>query len=387
MTPERLEYLLDRYRNGILKDPEWDELRLGLIQGGDDTTVRDNIEDVLRYGVDSELWNEERSKEIWAGISRETTPWYTRPLYQVTAVAACLLLAVGTFLLRSSGRRVPGQQTAKVMQPAVKRHNVAMLTLGDGTRIALDSASNGVLAQQGSAKILKAADGRLEYEKGMRADGNVVYNTVETPRGGVYQVTLSDGTEVWLNAVSSIRYPSEFTGDNREVELTGEAYFDVAKGVKPFRVKTSGMEVRVLGTAFNLMAYQDENSVQTTLVSGAVSVTDGKGERKLEPGEQADWKPGAPAPTVSKPDLEGVLGWKDGEFRFRKTNIASIMRQISRWYDVDVRYEGETPDFRFTGIVSRKEYVNQLLDALELTGEIHFKTDGKTITVFKGRQK
>jgi transmembrane sensor len=211
------------------------------------------------------------------------------------------------------------------------------------------------------------------------------YNTLSTPRGGQYQVVLPDGTKAWLNSASSLKYPTVFDGKTRNVELRGEAYFEVAKNSRsPFTVNTSDMQVVVLGTAFNLMAYADEGAVRTTLVNGVVRLLSHKGAQMIKPGEQGSLDKREEQFTVSRPDLDEVLAWKDGEFKFSGQTIQTIMRQMVRWYDVDIEYQGVPPDIRFNGDISSKQNASALLDILETTRAVHFKIEGRKIIVIPG---
>lgn len=262
-------------------------------------------------------------------------------------------------------------------------NNEATLTLADGSSIMLDQAGAGDLATQGNVKIIKLDSGSLAYKGTAKDDAG--FNTLTTPRGGQFQITLSDGTKVWLNAASSIQYPAAFTRNTRTVHLTGEAYFEVAKNSQqPFEVKTDKMNVRVLGTAFNIMAYNDEAETRTTLVNGAVNTVSGTSVIPLAPGQQAVTAISGRISKAMHPNMESVLAWKNGEFRFDGANITTIMRQVARWYDVEIVYEGKMPANEFYGVVSRKEDVQQLLDGLEIPGNVHFKTEGRIITVMAG---
>lgn len=207
------------------------------------------------------------------------------------------------------------------------------------------------------------------------------YNLIETPRAGQYQINLPDGTKVWLNAASSLRYPSRFSGSKRIVALTGEGYFEVAKNKQhPFVVKTDRQEVQVLGTHFNINSYTDESSTNTTLVEGSVRVTtlDGK-NRLLKPGEQSQLK--GDEIEVSDVDTENVLSWKNGDFVFKGDDFKSIMRKISRWYDVEVIYQGDFDDLKFGGYISRTKNISSVLSIMESTGKVHFNIKDKRITV------
>jgi len=298
-----------------------------------------------------------------------------RSWFKYAAAAAIFLL-----LLAVSWEWNTRKRTRTITQDIQLHHGTArpVLILGDGTRIAPDSAANGAIAQQGSAQVIKLANGQLAYKQISQKNTGLVYNTMQTPNGCLYQLILPDGSHVWLNAASSLRYPSAFPDDKRMVEVSGEAYFDIAKDEKkPFIVTAKGMEVQVLGTAFNIMAYTDEDAVKTTLVQGAVKINAG---RILHPGEQAVLRTSGEL-LVSKPDMEEILGWKNGEFNFKETNISTIMRQVSRWYDVEVKYEGDMSGIELSGIVARTATISQLLKALELTKIVRFKIQGRTITV------
>jgi ferric-dicitrate binding protein FerR (iron transport regulator) len=241
--------------------------------------------------------------------------------------------------------------------------------------------------------VIKLKNGQLSYQTAasdkLQAASPVTYNTLSTPRGGQYQLTLPDGSKVWLNAASSIHYPTAFTGKERSVEITGEAYFEVAKDpYKPFRVVSlaaagnSPLEIKVLGTHFNVNAYEDEASISTSLLEGKLSIN---GSRPLAAGEQAVIVRGPSGAAkairiVNVPDIEGSIAWKEGLFNFNQENISSIMRQLSRWYDVEVAFEGPLPKDQFTAIISRNNNISQVLKMLEATNRIHFKIDRKKIT-------
>ena len=268
-----------------------------------------------------------------------------------------------------------------------------MLTLANGSTIILDSAHDGTLAQQGTTKIIKLDGGALAYRAATDSRGQTTeqtgYNTIATPRGGQYRIILPDGSKVWLNAASSLRFPAAFAGNERTVELTGEAYFEIAKNAeKPFHVRvpsggTDGkdMDVEVLGTSFNVMAYANEEKIHTTLLEGKVKVKQGALAENLSPGREAIVDQATHAMEVADGNIEQAVAWKDGLFRFKETDIRELMRQVERWYDVDVVYRTTRGDQDFTGVVSRNKNVSILLHMLELTGTVHFKIEGKRIIV------
>jgi len=306
------------------------------------------------------------------------------------AAAALLLLAAGTYMWRTSGPDktsiVSSQQTALPLKDLVPGGDKAVLTLGDGTNIVLDSLHTGIFTQQGAATISKSASGALVYQyQSAQSRQPLVYNTMNTPRGGQYRLTLPDGSEAYLNATSSIRFPTSFSGRERRVEITGEAYFEVAKNpAMPFIVSAKGMEVKVLGTHFNVNAYADESAARTTLFEGAVQIKTNNSTQFLSPGQQGIVNAANSITVDKQADTASALAWKKGLFRFNNTDLETIMRQVSRWYDVDINYKISTGGLHFSGVVSRKKNVSELLKIMELTGLVNFKIEGKTITVLPG---
>lgn len=266
--------------------------------------------------------------------------------------------------------------------------NKAYLTLANGKRIILTDSKNGTLAAQNGVQITKTDDGQLVYTVvGNKSSSTNDYNTIETPRGGQYQIRLPDGTNVWLNAASSLKYPSIFEGKERKVELKGEAYFEVSKNKKmPFRVITSTQTIEVLGTHFNVKGYLEEADTKTTLLEGSVKVlsTHSTNGVVIKPGEQAQAKnDGVDQINIVNADIEEVMAWKNNYFRFNSENIQSVMRKISRWYDVDVEYDGAISNEEFNGTISRTKNIAQVLRMLEDTKGVHFKIEGRRIVVMK----
>jgi hypothetical protein len=262
-------------------------------------------------------------------------------------------------------------------------NNKAILTLENGAKLVLDSAKIGTLAKKGKISIRKTKDGQLIYavDRGNDAATNepITYNTITTPRGGQYQVILPDGTKVWLNAASSLKFPTAFASNQRSVELIGEAYFEVTKNTaKPFMVKVDKMQVKVLGTHFNIMAYSDEAEIKTTLLEGAIQLNNGSKRNFLKPGQQGIVKDDNVQ--VIDADTDEAIAWKNGFFEFRRVSIQDIMKQLSRWYDTEVTYEGKIPDDEFVGKIERNVKLSQVLHILELN-HVHFKIENKKITV------
>ena len=300
------------------------------------------------------------------------------------AVAAVLLLmVVGIWIFNrepSNGSRETAV-TPKVQQDIRPGKDGAILTLADGRQIELESASNGSLAQQGASNIKKEGNQVVYHQQNKTPE--VLYNTMSTPKGRQYALVLSDGSKVWLNAASSIRFPTAFTGDTRGVEITGEAYFEVAHNPgKPFIVSVNNMRVEVLGTHFNINAYSDEESIKTTLLQGSVKVSKGEKMVLLHPGQQAQSSLTLAAIRVAhEVNLEEVMAWKNGYFSFHNADIQTVMRQLARWYDVTVEYKGAVPERVFEGEMQRDLMLSQALKILE-KNRVHFRVEGKKIVVF-----
>lgn len=309
--------------------------------------------------------------------------------YYKYLAAAVLLLVLSSGLFFYLEKEVQFQHTdplKSAQNDFVPGGNKAVLTLADGSKIFLTDHENGEIAKQAGLKITKTKDGMLVYEVSGAGQSSVVpvYNTISTPRGGQYQVNLSDGTKVWLNAASSIKFPTTFAkATQRKVELTGEAYFEVIKDkTKPFFVASADQQIEVLGTHFNVNAYQDEGSTKTTLLEGSVKVFKaGHNDSKtLVPGEQAVVDPKTASITLKSVDLEGAIAWKKGFFQFKGDDVATVMRQLSRWYDVEVEYEGKIPQRALTGEIDRNVKASQVLDILKYA-DIHYHIQGRKIII------
>ena len=305
-------------------------------------------------------------------------------MYWLAAASVVLLLSVGLLILKNSvpAKRIFTKNIHNKKYEIKPGGNKAILTLADGSTVNLDDSAEGNISQQGLATVNKTGNGKLVYNlKGKQPAGQALYNIATTPRGGQYQLVLSDGTKVWLNAASSIKFPVAFAGKERHVELTGEAYFEVAKNKNmPFTIAAKGGVIEVLGTHFNVSAYADEKHMVTTLLEGAVKLKkDGK-DALLKPGQQAITADGESGYKVSDVNTDAAVAWKNGYFVFDNENIQSIMKKVSRWYDVDITYKEGVADQSFGGTVSRFSNVSELLKMLELTGTIHFTTEGRVIT-------
>jgi ferric-dicitrate binding protein FerR (iron transport regulator) len=306
--------------------------------------------------------------------------YYARWIAAATTLVAVSLTSLYFWNARKS------HQAATYASPVAMSHNdllpggnKATLLLGDGSTVNLEAAQNGVIRKVAGTLIDKQ-DGQLRYNVSA-ADLVPEMNTIQTPRGGQYRVILPDGTKVWLNAASSLTYPTAFTGVGREVQLKGEAYFEVAdKKDKPFKVMVGNMQVNVLGTHFNVMAYEDENVIKTTLLEGAVTVTNGGASHLLKPGQEGRLDRSSDAFRLLNVDPEEAVAWKNGVFQFGGAPIETVMREIVRWYDVDVEYQGRTNE-HFRGSISRSVNASEVFKMLELTGAVHFTIDKKKIIV------
>lgn len=296
------------------------------------------------------------------------------------AASVIFVLCIGAYYLLED-RNEPQQPavviTASQIQPG---RDGAILTLADGSQLSLDSVKNGIIALQDGVTA-KVVNGALVYEGN---GSKIQYNTMSTPKGRQYHLTLPDGTKVWLNAASSIKYPTVFTGGERKVQISGEAYFEVAKNSShPFRVAVdNGIHIDVLGTSFNLNAYQDDHNSYITLIDGAVRVTAAQAGNStiLKPAQQAVLTDGTVLSVNNNVDVEKVMAWKNGVFNFENASLEYVMKEIERWYDVDVVYKNGIPDIKFWGKITKDVSLSGILIALEKT-KVHFKLENKRTLV------
>jgi len=395
---ERLAYLIRRATSHSATDAELEELT-GLLKadttGGLASEIAAQLEaelPVADTAYDKDYWDHIATKILLSDRPQETvpsTPLKVRRLHgwrwvAAATVAALLSVAAWQWSQRqASTRTAPAITSRSFKSDIAPGGNRAILTLADGTQIPLDSAGAGQLAQQGNTNIIKLDSGQLAYHSATGStSAALLYNTIATPRGGQFRITLPDGTQVWLNASSSLRYPTSFTGRERRVELSGEAYFEVAKNAgMPFRIASKEMEVEVLGTHFNVMAYDDEAVLKTTLLEGAVKVTRNGSSRQLQPGQQARvYRESGGMDVLQDANTEEAVAWKNGFIQFEGQDIKTAMRMLARWYNVEVDYRGTVPA-HFRGIIPRNVPVSQVLKMMELTGEVHFTIEGNRIIV------
>ncbi|MEO6357780.1 MAG: FecR domain-containing protein [Ferruginibacter sp.] len=394
MSQSRLAWLFKVYFEETATAEERDELMQLMMLRENDAEVQSLISETWQnFKAPGQQFTKEQSEDMLANIlatGKAASPvvnhnknYFFIP-GRVAAAAVILVAVMGTwFWLKSKPVSHPVAQVQKSSTPKTviaAGGNKAVLTLADGSVIILDTTRQGELTKQGNTKVVRLNAATLAYNAGAPSNPDVVYNTLATPVGGQYQLILPDGSKVWLNASSSIHFPTIFKGKERQVSVTGEAYFEVAKNAAmPFKITVKDMEVEVLGTHFDIMAYDDENSINTTLLEGSVKVSEGGAVKMLAPGQQSlvD-KTGTIK--IDEADVEAVMAWKNGWFQFNSADIQTVMRQISRWYDVEVAYEGKIPAGHFTGAVSRNNDISQVLKIMQ-EGGVRFKIEGRKLIV------
>ncbi|WP_343616629.1 FecR domain-containing protein [Flavobacterium sp.] len=370
--------LLQKYQNGTLSDEDRDKLDAWYLHKASNTNSQLNeyeLEDSYQY-LKSTLPLQQETKVIglWSRIA--------------VAASIVVLLGAGIFYVTAPTEQ-PVEVVAKPKEIA-PGGNRGILTLSNGKQIVLsDISAKDTIAKEGQENevtIKMSADGVITYVVNPNAveekNGEDAFNTLSTPTGGQYNIVLADGTKVFLNAVSSIRYPTQFNGDQRIVELEGEAYFEVAKNKnQPFIVKSADQAIKVLGTHFNVHAYDNEPIIKTTLLEGSVAVTYQNQKTILKPGQQSNVTANSNKITVREVDTEAAIAWKNGRFKFDNADLKSVMKQLERWYGIKVEYRGDVSDVRFNGGTFRNKNLSEVLKVLELSN-IKFKVEGKTIIVY-----
>ncbi|MBO9682945.1 MAG: FecR domain-containing protein [Flavisolibacter sp.] len=411
VDPNRLDFLLEKFSQNEVSEAEFEELCELINDHENEPAIKGILQQGLHNAPFARLDQTKMDKMLSKVLLTESKP--VRRLYPfrriAAAAAAIIVLVLGAgawygFFNHKKGNEVAVSNPALPTDVKAPATNRAMVTLANGQSVYLDSVNNGQLALQGNVKLVKLANGQIAYSAlqqgfdGAQPDkgGNeLVYNTLTNPRGSkVIDMTLSDGSRVWLNAGSSVTYPVAFVGKERKVSITGEAYFEVAHDAdKPFKVGKGGMEVTVLGTHFNVNAYDDEQAIKLTLLEGSVRVTLGqgfggaqpdKGDRPsliIAPGQQAVLRQAQDdIHVVNDVDVDGVMAWKNGYFQFSGSDVPTVMRQIARWYDVDVSYEGQIPERRFAGQMDRHANLSKVLRILE-ESNVHFRLEGRKLIV------
>jgi ferric-dicitrate binding protein FerR (iron transport regulator) len=390
LNPEHVKNLFHRYVSGIASEQEQHELMKLIIDNEGDDTIKQLIAEQLESydeGHTHTIASIEQSKadQLFQKIMRErqvpSEPEIPRigmrnAWLKWSAAAAVILLISGLtyqYLKPVNKNQTVASATQPYPYDIPPGKMNAMITLSDGSKINLDSASNGQLALQGNTRISKE-NGQVKYEyTGGLTD--IQFNTVSTARGNQFMVVLPDQTKVWLNASSSITFPTSFTGNTREVKISGEAYFEVAKRKDmPFKVSFAGDgEIEVLGTHFNVNTYKDDGIIRTTLLEGSVRISKNKETEMLAPGQQAQIKENATM-HIAEVDTDETIAWKNGFFNFKDADIKAMMQQLSRWYDIDIQYEGPAGKQLFTGEIDRSLNLVSVLKILEKTN-VHFRLE------------
>ena len=382
LSEERIRYLLQAYTDHTATEAEEQELFEWVATTTDDTLLREHIRQVMEARTEGIFpaadWEKMyRQVKQEAGITA-TTPVRRMRWYRIAAAVLVLIAGAGSMYWLFHKKRPVQKETVSAAQyegQDIQPGNTRAILQAGGQHVTLNKkdtsftlAGNTVQVNGGSIRV---------------AEARPVQYTLITPRGGQYKLTLPDGTIAWLNADSRLAYPSVFTGDKREVTLQGEAYFEVhTDAARPFIVHAAQQDVQVLGTEFNIQAYPDEANIVTTLVKGKVRINSADKTLLLQPGEQSQLnKQQGQLTLAADADVDEVVAWKNGYFRFDKMDIRSIMQQLSRWYDVDVRYEDDLQPHYFGAIISRDNNISQILHLLEATGDVHFKIEGREVFV------
>ena len=402
MLSNELQHLLKKYINNSISENEfhelWETLRheqyesewqaaMDAIlaekknQSFSDDLIRERklqeIIAIIESRGDSTLQQENSETPVTTIPARRSMRIIARKMLPYAAIFVFLLLIVAVFKYKN--KQVPHENVQLGFSNTIKEDNIkpgsqkALLTLADGTTITLDSAANGIIAKQGGTQVLKLGNGMIRYVKDETHNQpeNISYNKMSTPRSGQYQLTLPDGSVIWLNAESSITYPTAFSGNERKVSITGEVYFEIVKDKsKPFKVTAGDQQVEVLGTHFNINAYQDEDHVKTSLLEGSVKVN----QQILKPGEA--FQNGK----VSTTNVDQDVAWKNGIFNFNNQSLAQVMRQLARWYNLEVVYPSGVPRKEYGGEMGRNLTLNQVLKGLENSG-IYFEREGRKLLV------
>ncbi|WP_167459410.1 FecR family protein [Pedobacter jejuensis] len=383
--------LFEKYTGGTASPEEVKQLFAMIAEGDYDEEMKNALLVELQATDLQDDYDNERWYKVFNEVKTETVIWETKEaphkshlikkISIAASIAACF--GIGVYFYQQSAK--PTVNTKVAQNDIAPGKNTATLTLANGRRIILSDANKGVLAKEAGVNITKTASGQIVYEvKESSGDKNTI-NTLTTAKGETYQVRLPDGTDVWLNAASSLKYPASFASvAQRRVTLTGEAYFQVAKDKQhPFIVKTDKQEVKVLGTHFNVNSYADEPATKTTLLEGSVQVTGLHNERKvLKPGDQSLLTTNSIE--IYDADTEEAVAWKNNEFMFGNDDFRTTMRKVARWYNIEVVYEASAPiNLQLGGFSSRSRNISTVLKMMAKTGEVHFRVEGQKVYVSK----
>ncbi len=413
MTRQRFEYLFKLYRTDRLSQQDWEEFRAVIRTGDFDSLIKDEFILLAESDGIHKSWSLELESAMWKKIlegrpvSDESMEETTNPVFPesprkenvrrvvVYSGIAASLIALGMIwwfrpITRAAKLEVSNIKTENNIIPG---SNKAVLILPNGSQIVLDNSHSGQIAQQGNTAFHKSGGTltvsflnnsgiKKQTQPGPDLSEKMEEALIATPRGGQFELVLPDGSKVWLNSASSLRFPTVFKGKQRTVELTGEGYFEITKNAKmPFVVSVQQMKIAVLGTHFNVMSYADEKAINTTLLEGAVNVSSGTLMKRLEPGMQASLHRNEPQLTVAQADVQKTMAWKNGLFEFDNTDLPTIMRQLARWYDIEIIYEIKPDNTTFGGSISRSLNLTEVINLLEANGNNHFKIENKKVFV------
>lgn len=384
----RIRFILQKFNEGTASAAELVELEQLL----NDPEVVSSLDELWdKIPATATFFEESKTETLLAGIEARNQQVQMkqrnrtrRMAISIAATVIVLLTAIVLYLNISTDKN----KNILASTPEAPVHiaageDKAVLVLADGSTIQLEDKEHSNIPVQGNAHITRINGQVIYASKNANAGMPVLYNTLITPRGGQYQLQLADGSKVWMNAGSSLRFPTSFQGKERVVELTGEAYFEIAKDVhRPFRVTVNDMQVNVLGTHFNIMAYENEEATAVTLLEGAVNVAHQQRSVNLQPGQQAQSGNNIELKVLNNIDTEEAVAWKNGYFLTNHTSLPVLMRQIERWYNVNVVYEGKIPDRKFGGKIPRKSNLQEVLKVLELS-KVFTKTEGNKITILE----
>lgn len=374
MTEKEIQALIEKYISGQCLPEEQEFLERWYAEELKQRTSeinRDNLPEV--------------KDEIWGRIIDERPEVTGRRIAWPVWAGVAAVLLIGFFAIQQSQRATDtnphDEKTAAQPLEVTPGGNKAMLTMGNGRQFILTDAEDGVIDETEGLIVRKQEDGLISFEiVDQSSNVALVNNTVETPKGGIYQVVLPDGSKAWLNSASSITFPSSFSKEERKVAIKGEIYFEIERDEsRPFRVETLHQQIEVLGTKFNINAYEDEPFVRTSLLAGSVRVKGAEQEHVLKPGfEMSTSKEGHDS--IDKADTEAIMAWKEGVFQFDRVELEVLMRQLARWYDVEVIYQGKSPQDEFVGKIKRNEDIREVLEILKY-GNIDVSLDGRKLMV------
>ncbi|WP_276496761.1 FecR domain-containing protein [Pontibacter litorisediminis] len=382
--------LLLRYLRGELTLQEEEDIERWIREKESHKRLVDKLRDEQVLEEELHFFSSLDTDKAWQRITSQAvdhepvkTLWRNTTVWKYAAVVALVLsAALVIYQAQIKTKHSPEVTATSTLdfeaQEVLPGGDKAKLAVSDGAVFVLEDMANGTVLEENGVRVSKQ-DGVVQFEIAAGMSEKVLYNTISTPVGGQYQVVLPDGSKVWLNSASSLRFPSAFVESERNVELTGEGYFEVASNKEqPFKVKVNTATVEVLGTHFNIMAYASEGHVTATLLEGSVKVNNGSKSKKMVPGQQADIGEDI---LLKEVDVDEAVAWKNGLFYFNNEDIATVMRQLERWYGIEVAYSGEMSSKHFSGIISRNTQLDKVLEMLALTGSVRFETEGRKVVV------